>query len=70
MPLAVNRWQSICQKCTENKLEKCVIHHFLADKSEDYFDEFLIPDVILLKYAKVLDIVYENSSNSCCFTKA
>ena len=70
MPLNLNHWQSVCRKCTENKMEKCVLQHFLEDESKDFFDEFLIPDAILLKYAKVLDIVYENSSHSCCFTKA
>ena len=36
--------------------------------SEDVEDSFLVPDKVLSKHAKVLDIVRPDSNISCCFT--
>lgn len=63
-------WKSICKKCCDKTIDDCVIKHFLEDEPKNYFDKFLVPDNILLKYATVFDIVFENSTRSCCFTKA
>lgn len=70
IPLITNQWHSVCEKCFKEGRVTCQIKHFLEDKPDDYFDAFLVPDTVLLKYAKVFDIIYEDSSQSCCFTKA
>ena len=43
---------------------------YLEDLDEDSLQRFLVPDKILQKYAKALDIVEPGSTHSCCFTKA
>ncbi|GBL97366.1 tRNA (cytosine(38)-C(5))-methyltransferase [Araneus ventricosus] len=69
----INSYRFQCPKCCHkiNTDEKkvCSLKHFL-EKPDENFEPYLIPDHVLLKYWSVLDIVNENSCNSCCFTKA
>ena len=37
---------------------------------EGEYNQYLIPDDILLRFSDVMDIVYQESGGSCCFTKA
>nr|CAD7407720.1 unnamed protein product [Timema poppensis] len=39
-------------------------------KSEEHMAQFLVPDKVLGKHVKLLDIVGPSSTRSCCFTKA
>ncbi|CAH3031200.1 unnamed protein product [Pocillopora meandrina] len=39
-------------------------------KDDNYFEEFLLPEKVLCKFALLLDIVNPQSERSCCFTKA
>ncbi|XP_054709515.1 tRNA (cytosine(38)-C(5))-methyltransferase-like [Uloborus diversus] len=73
--LKINKFNFYCcPKClieTESLSKKhCILGHFLEEKAEKYFDNFLIPENVLLKHWLVLDIVDPRSSHSCCFTKA
>ncbi|GIX79435.1 hypothetical protein CDAR_228681 [Caerostris darwini] len=73
IPNISNCWKYPCTKCVQaktNEDEACPLKHFLEDKSDEYFESYLIPDDVLLKYWSVFDIVTDNSCNSCCFTKA
>ncbi|CAL1287507.1 unnamed protein product [Larinioides sclopetarius] len=58
-----------CHKINIDEKKVCSLKQFL-EKSDENFEPYLIPDHVLLKYWSVLDIVNENSCNSCCFTKA
>lgn len=40
------------------------------DKPNEYFEEFLLSEKVLGKFALLLDIVTIHSERSCCFTKA
>lgn len=72
VPKHATDWKYSCRKCHQESevTENCQIMHFLEDKPAEYFDMYLVPDKILIKYAKVFDIVHADSSHSCCFTKA
>nr|CAD7575424.1 unnamed protein product [Timema californicum] len=39
-------------------------------QSEEHMAQFLVPDKVLGKHVKLLDIVEPSSTRSCCFTKA
>lgn len=40
------------------------------DKPDEYFEDFLLSEKVLSKFALLLDIVTVHSERSCCFTKA
>ena len=44
------------------------LKHYLEQKDKDYFEQFMIPEKFLKRFW-VMDIVTEESRNSCCFTK-
>ena len=44
--------------------------NFIQPMSSSQEDEFLVPPEVLLRYASILDIVQEDSTQCCCFTKA
>lgn len=46
------------------------LNYYLEKTCTDaYFEDYLLPDKVLLKYYKILDIVNNDATNSCCFTK-
>lgn len=77
---------TICEKMAAlNSKHKCLVqespktsegacyslnHILQTDKSSNYFEQFSVPDSVLRKYARILDIVGPHSTRSCCFTKA
>ncbi|GFQ72761.1 hypothetical protein TNCT_165231 [Trichonephila clavata] len=72
-PDTISSWKFHCGKCqlmTIGKDNFCPLKHFLEERSTEYFESYLVPDSVLLKYWSVFDIVREESHNSCCFTKA
>lgn len=48
--------------------QECYPIENILDKSSD-LDEFFLPEKVLVKYVKIVDICYKNSRRSCCFTK-
>lgn len=60
-----------CQKLINVKEEniKPNIGAYLEPSSHEELQQLLIPDKILSRYIKLLDIVNYESTKSCCFTK-
>lgn len=60
---------SVSESC---KLTNCgrIVDYLEKNKDDNYFEEFLLPQKVLSKFALVLDIVTTYSERSCCFTKA
>lgn len=50
--------------------ETSTLDNYLEQNSDNYFEEFLLPDKVLMKCSCILDIVDRHASHSCCFTKA
>ncbi|KXJ21387.1 DNA (cytosine-5)-methyltransferase [Exaiptasia diaphana] len=53
-----------------NRRNRRILAEFLEPEHDDYFQQFLLPERVLSKFALVLDIVTPFSTHSCCFTKA
>ncbi|XP_071489483.1 tRNA (cytosine(38)-C(5))-methyltransferase-like [Diadema antillarum] len=52
------------------KAKRKIASYLQSDLTEDSVAQYLIPDRILLKFGKVMDIVTPEDTKTCCFTKA
>ena len=59
------------EKVELKNIESNKISHYLQQENENFgIESFLIPDNVLQRFWKIMDIVHEDSIGSCCFTKA
>ncbi|XP_064483846.1 tRNA (cytosine(38)-C(5))-methyltransferase-like [Ornithodoros turicata] len=57
-------WHNLPTECSR----PAPLYNFLEEES-DSTSEYLLPDIVLSKFAFILDIVDRNATNTCCFTK-
>ncbi|XP_022246966.1 tRNA (cytosine(38)-C(5))-methyltransferase-like isoform X2 [Limulus polyphemus] len=59
----------VCRGGNTTDDEKTPLSFYLENKPDLYFQDYLLPDKVLLKFPMILDIVDRRSLQSCCFTK-
>ncbi|XP_076371065.1 tRNA (cytosine(38)-C(5))-methyltransferase isoform X2 [Tachypleus tridentatus] len=59
----------VCREDNTPDEEKTSLSFYLENKPDLYFQDYLLPDKVLLKFPMILDIVEKKSLHSCCFTK-